>query len=158
MEKSLTRRIIVLLVHWAVLFMPSFIVECLFSNFHTLCTRRLLFYVKDFVLIHVAIHTLTLMAWVTLMQSIPSHLCPESVWCSPHPHTYVLSPHPHIYALSQSDVVHTLTLMSWITLMQSTPTHLCPESLWCSPHPHTYVLSQSDAVHTLTLMSWASLM
>jgi len=83
------------------------------------------------------------------MQSTPSHLCPETVWCSPHPHTYVLS---------QSDAVHTLTLMSWDSLMQYTPSHLCPESVWCSPHPHTYVLSQSDAVHTLTLMSWVSLM
>lgn len=37
-EKCLTRRIIALLVHWAVCFMPSCVVECLFSNLHTLWT------------------------------------------------------------------------------------------------------------------------
>ena len=89
------------------------------------------------------------MSWVNLMQSTPSHLCPESIWCSSHLHTYVLS---------QSDAVHTQTLMFWISLMQSTPSYLCSESVWCSPLPHTYVLSQSNAVHTLILMSWVSLM
>jgi hypothetical protein len=138
-EKSQTRRIIALLVHWAVCFMPSCIVEFLFSNFHTLWTWSL-FYLKGlysesccdphpraYVLNRSnAVHTHTLMSWVNPMQSTLIHLYPESVWCSPHPHTYVLS---------QSDAVHTLIPMSWVIPIQSTLT--CPESVWCSPNPHT---------------------
>jgi hypothetical protein len=96
-----------------------------------------------------------------MLRSTPSCLCPESVWCSPQPHTYALSQSDAVHTLthvlsqsdvaytlthvlSQSDAVHTHTLMSWVSLMQSNPTH--------------FILSQSDSVHTHTLMSWASLM
>jgi len=38
MEKCLPHRIIALLVHWTVCFMPSCVVETLFSNFHIVWT------------------------------------------------------------------------------------------------------------------------
>jgi hypothetical protein len=94
------------------------------------------------------------MFWVSLMQSKPSHLCPNSVWCSPHAHTFVLLQSYAVHTLTRMSYFSLMqsTRMSYFSLMQSTRSHFCPTSVLCSPRPYTYVLLQSDAVYTLILI------